>query len=85
MGRVRGAHLSKITKGGAAQVLVMQRWASPPYYVPIDAGWHIKNKGRIAVSILFDDRTPLYLMDAPDMLSTFTIIVLNIVQLMENL
>jgi hypothetical protein len=30
MGQVRGAHLSKITKGGAAQLVVIQRLASPP-------------------------------------------------------
>jgi hypothetical protein len=62
-------------------------WGSleqPPYFVPIESGWHIKNKGQISIAIIFDERTPVYSMDVPDMLATFSIGTLNIVQLLEQ-
>jgi hypothetical protein len=57
----------------------------PPYYIPIEVGWRIKNKGHVSVAVLFDERTPAYLMDAPDLLSTFAKVVLNVVELLEGL
>jgi hypothetical protein len=57
----------------------------PPFFVPIESGWHIKNKGHVSVAIIFDEETPLYGLDVADTLSTFTVFILDIVQRMENL
>jgi len=58
---------------------------TPPYYVPIEKGWHLKNKGKVAFSVLFGvGETTLQFTDIRDMLWTFSIHVLQIVQSLEN-
>jgi hypothetical protein len=55
-----------------------------PYFMAIESGWHIKHNGHVSVAIIFDERTPLYGMDVPDMLSTFATKTLNVVGLLEQ-
>ena len=62
-------------------------WATTqprPFFADIPNGYHIKNKGQVAVTVIFGKGTPVDGMDVSDMLSTFAIVVLNIVELLEN-
>lgn len=56
----------------------------PPYYVPIPFGWHFKEKGKVTIAVLFDEGPTFQFADIRDMLWTFTIQVLNIIQALEN-
>ena|SRR6202521_5950669 len=56
----------------------------PPYYVPIPLGWHFKEKGKVAFSVLFDDGPTFQFSDIRDMLWAFSIQVVNVVQWLEN-
>jgi hypothetical protein len=69
----------KVVKGGT--------WGTsekPPYYVPIPLGWHFKEKGNVAFSVLFDEGPTFQFADIRDMLWTFAIQVLNVIQALEN-
>jgi hypothetical protein len=55
-----------------------------PYYVPIPLGWHFKEKGQVSFTVIFDEGTPIHGMDVADMLSTFSIQVVNVMQLLER-
>jgi hypothetical protein len=56
----------------------------PPYYVPIESGWHLKNKGKVAFSVLFDEGATFQFADIRDMLWRFSIDVLRTIQSLEN-
>ena len=56
----------------------------PPYYVSIPLGWHLKQKGQVAVAVLFDEGTLTQFADTLDMLYAFQIKVWNIVQLLDD-
>ncbi|HWZ44300.1 MAG TPA: hypothetical protein VNW97_12550 [Candidatus Saccharimonadales bacterium] len=56
-----------------------------PYYVPVQSGWQIKNKGHVSVAVVFEEGTPVQGMEVADMLSTFAINVLSVTQLLEIL
>ncbi len=55
----------------------------PPYYVPIEFGWHFKKKGQVAFSVLFDEGARFQFADIRDMLFTFSIHVIQTVDAME--
>jgi hypothetical protein len=55
----------------------------PPYYVPIEFGWHLKKKGKVAFSVLFDEGARFQFSDIRDMLFTFSIHVVQTVDAME--
>jgi len=62
-------------------------WGSaqkPPYYVPIELGWHLKNKGKVSFSVLFDEGQRFQYSDMRDMLWSFTMQVIVAVQSLEN-
>jgi hypothetical protein len=56
----------------------------PPYYLPIESGWHIKDKGHVTVEILFQEGTPLYESEVLDELQLYSRAVLNVVELLET-
>jgi hypothetical protein len=63
-------------------------WATAqkaPFYIPIPPQWHVKNKGQLTIGIAFDEGTPSDGMDVADMLATYSIQVLNVVQVLEQL
>ncbi|HME33760.1 MAG TPA: hypothetical protein VKF84_00885 [Candidatus Sulfotelmatobacter sp.] len=69
----------KVVKGGT--------WGTsekPPYYIPIQLGWHLKEKGTVAFSVLFDEGPMFQFADIRDMLWAFTIQVVNVIQALEN-
>ncbi len=69
----------KVVKGatwGTAQ--------KPPYYVPIELGWHVKNKGKVAVTVLFDEGPTFQFADVRDMLWAFLMQTLNVIMTLEN-
>jgi hypothetical protein len=57
---------------------------TPPHFIPIEHGLHIKNKGKVSVAVLFDEGSPLEGMEVLDMLSLYPVYVLNIVEQMES-
>jgi len=68
----------KVVKGatwGTAQ--------KPPYYVPIEFGWHLKKKGEVAFSVLFDEGARFQFADIRDMLFTFSMHVTATVHSLE--
>jgi hypothetical protein len=71
----------------SGKILPGSTWGTsekPPYYVPIEVGWHVKNKGKVSFSVLFDEGPRFQFSDIRDMLHTFSIQVFNVVQLLEN-
>jgi hypothetical protein len=56
----------------------------PPYYVPIELGWHVKNKGKVAVTVLFDEGPAFQFTDIRDMLWAFSIQTVNVIQTLED-
>jgi len=63
-------------------------WGSsekPPYYVHIPLGYHFKEKGTVAFSVLFDEGPKFQFADLRDMLWVFIIQVVNTVQALENI
>jgi len=56
----------------------------PPYYVPIPLGWHFKKKGKVSISVLFEEGDLLQFTDTIDMLWTFQIKTWNTVQLLAD-
>jgi hypothetical protein len=63
-------------------------WITPqkaPFYVPVPPGWHVRSKGELTSGIFFDEGTPVRGMDVPDMLATFSIQALNVVELLQYL
>jgi hypothetical protein len=56
----------------------------PPYYVPIEFGWHIKNKGQVAFSVLFDEGPTFQFTDIRDMLWAFLTQTSSVIQILEN-
>jgi hypothetical protein len=56
----------------------------PPYYVPIESGWHFKNKGKVTFSVLFDEGPRFQFADIRDMLWAFVMHTLIAVQSLEN-
>lgn len=56
----------------------------PPYYVPIEAGWHFKNKGKVTFAVLFDEGPRFQFADIRDMLWAFVMQTLVAVQSLEN-
>jgi len=63
-------------------------WASsqkPPYYVPIETGWHIKNKGHVVVEILFEEGTPLYDLEIIDTLQLYSRSTLQVIECLETI
>ncbi len=68
-----------VTKGGT--------WGTsqkPPYYVPIPVGRHFKEKGTVAIAVLFDEGPTFQFADIRDMLWAFAIQVIGVVQSLEN-
>jgi hypothetical protein len=65
-----------IGTSGAAQ--------KPPYYVPIPLGWHLKNKGKVSFSVLFDEGPTFQFTDIIDMLWAFLMQTVGVVQTLEN-
>ncbi len=69
----------EVTKGGT--------WGTsekPPYYIPIPLGCHLKEKGNVAFSVLFDEGPTFQFADIRDMLWSFSIAVSNVVNSLEN-
>jgi hypothetical protein len=56
----------------------------PPYYVPIESGWHFKNKGKVTFSVLFDEGQRFQFADIREMLWAFAMQVFVAVQSLEN-
>ena len=69
------------------KITVASTWACvqpPPYYIPIEDGWHIKKKGKISVSVLFDEAVFGREFRTVDSLDFFSATILKVVESLEN-
>ena len=57
---------------------------NPPFYVELPLGWRVKNKGKITVSIVFDEEAKAPISDVIDTLNYFSLTVLNTIELLER-
>jgi hypothetical protein len=55
-----------------------------PYYVAIPYGWHVKKKGKVAISILFDEAAFGDKFHALDSLRIFSGLILQVVECLER-
>jgi hypothetical protein len=69
----------ELRKGSGSQTLDL-----PPWYVRIPEGWHVKNKGKPSVAILFDEGTSAHHLNAASFLEMYSIIVLQVVKTLEG-
>lgn len=69
----------ELVKGGTLGLT-----SSPPWYIHIPDGWHVKNNGKPAATVLFDKGTPVHFMDVFDLLAYYTHLVLQIIELLEG-
>jgi hypothetical protein len=70
------------------QILRGGTWATTrpgPYFIDLEGNWHIKESGKVALAIVFENGTNLEGTEVSDMLSSFSIHALSAVQLLENL
>ena len=70
----------------AGKVVKAGTWGTaqkPPYYVPIEFGWHLKKKGQVAFSVLFDEGARFQFADIRDMLWTFSVHIHQTVDSLE--
>lgn len=56
----------------------------PPYYIPIQEGWHIANKGEVSVSVMLNDRVAGGPMRMVETLKLFSRFVLQVVDVLER-
>jgi hypothetical protein len=70
----------------AGEIIKGGTWATTQstFFADIPSGYHIKDKGQVAVTVIFGKGTPVDGMDVSDMLSTFAIVVLNIIELLDS-
>jgi len=57
---------------------------SPPWYIRIPDGWHVKDKGKPSIAILFDEGTPTHHLNAASMLETYSVMSLQTLEVLES-
>lgn len=50
---------------------------SPPWYIRVPDGWHVKNKGKPSIDILFDEGAPTHLHNVASALEYYSVMVLR--------
>lgn len=58
---------------------------APPWYIRVEDGWNVKDKGKPSVGILFDEGTPVDYLDVTSTLSHFVEVVLRVLETLEAL
>jgi len=56
----------------------------PPYYIPIPAGWQVKNKGKVSVSVMFEYGPRGFEQRIVDSFSLYSRFVVQIVETLER-
>jgi hypothetical protein len=57
----------------------------PPYFVPIENGWHIRNKGKVTVHVDFDRAATTLGLPVVGTLSSYSRVILKVVEHLERL
>jgi hypothetical protein len=84
---VQSAGISGITVKNQSEEITGDTWsidAPPPYRIDIPSTHQVKNEGKLTISILFDDGTPLKGSEVSDTLSVFQRLVSEVVKLLEG-
>ena len=55
-----------------------------PFYVQIPRGWQVKEKGKVAVEVVFDEGTPADSLEILDTLLHFSRVVLQVIESLES-
>ena len=59
-------------------------WETPPLYIRIPDGWHVKKKGKPSIQLLFDEGHSAQYLNVPSFLEMYSIMVLQVVETLKT-
>jgi hypothetical protein len=56
-----------------------------PHFIPIQKDWKVEERGRPTVAVVFENGSAMQFLDVHDMLSSFSVLVLGVIEQLEYL
>ena len=56
----------------------------PPWYIRVADGWHVKEKGKPAIDVLFAEGVPAHHLNAPSFLEMYSAMILQTLEVLER-